>query len=156
MGDDKANIYVARNGKSYGPYSVGTINEYLASGELLVDDLGWSEDIGYYTLSVLERPLSTIGDGTRKMWIRLDEIEGVRVPDRMPPPPILTNKEDDDPSDSIGCGGLISFFFPLAGLFLWAVYIGSKPNKAKMIGKCALWGLAIGLGLLFIIGIAGS
>ena len=34
-------IYISRNGQSFGPYSVGAVRSYLAEGKVLPSDLAW-------------------------------------------------------------------------------------------------------------------
>ena len=59
-------IHVSREGKSYGPYSVGEANAYLQSGELSANDLAWFEGAAG--------------------WIPLRQIPEIECPAMLPPP----------------------------------------------------------------------
>ncbi len=39
-------IHIARSGKTYGPYTEGTIRRYLAAGSVSSEDLAWTKDVG--------------------------------------------------------------------------------------------------------------
>lgn len=52
--------------------------------------------------------------------------------------------EIDTPSTGLN---ILSFFFPLVGLILFCVFMDSKPNKAHAVGKWALTGFLVGIGL---------
>lgn len=58
--------------------------------------------------------------------------------------PLCVPNEADTPSTGLN---LISFFFPLVGLILFCVFMDSKPVKAHAIGKWALIGFCVGIGL---------
>lgn len=150
MGDDKANIFILRHGKEYGPYSVDTVNEYLESGELLVDDLGWSEDIGFDNIPIIEMNIGNPGDRKKKKWVKLCEIQGVAGPRKLPPPPGFVDREDKDQDEASGCLAAFCFFIPLLGFILWLAYINSNHKKSSCYGSCALCGLIAGIFLLIL------
>ena len=54
------NIYINRDGKQFGPYTLEDVNAYLASGELSGDDMAWYEGAAN--------------------WIPLRLMEGVQAP----------------------------------------------------------------------------
>lgn len=54
----------------------------------------------------------------------------------------MSNYETDTPVKGLN---ILSFFIPLVGLILFCVFLDSKPNRAKSIGKCALYGFVLGI-----------
>ena len=59
------------------------------------------------------------------------------------PPP-----EPDIPSTGLN---VLSFFFPIVGLILYIVYSDKAPLKARAIGKWALIGFCVGVGLVVLL-----
>lgn len=55
-----------------------------------------------------------------------------------------TPNEADIPSVGLN---IISFLFPLVGLILFCVFSSTEPNKAHSVGKWALIGFCVGIGL---------
>lgn len=61
-------IFIARDGKSIGPFTLAELDAMLASGRLLANDLAWSESVANWT------PLHTM--------------PGISLPQGGPPPPM--------------------------------------------------------------------
>jgi len=53
-----AEVFVARDGRQFGPYSVATTLDYLKAGSIALDDQAWSE--GLPAWSSLERVLAAL------------------------------------------------------------------------------------------------
>lgn len=60
-------------------------------------------------------------------------------------PALGTDDEEDEPSTGLN---VLGFFFPLVGLILFLVFRDKTPNKANKIGKWALIGFLVGIGLI--------
>jgi hypothetical protein len=145
-------ILIKRGKQEYGPYSLDTVNSYLASGELLRTDSAWYDGVEDKIEYNLFSPTSS---KSYKQWIPLIDIPGVVMPDKLPPPPPTLDVTRQVEDERNGCLECMCFFIPVLGVFFWAIYVNSKPNRARQIAIYSFMGLVTGIVLFVVIGLIG-
>lgn len=140
-------IHIARDGKNFGPYSIGEVNDYLGTGFLKPDDLAWHNGL--------------------TNWQALSTIQGVNAAasTRRPPPPPPTgttatpiSTTSKKPDTYLVSSILVTLLccLPLGIVaIVYAVQVDSKWSAGDHQGAAAssasakMWcSIAAGLGLL--------
>ena len=67
-------IHISRNGQTYGPYSVSSVEAFLVNGQLFPNDLAWSHGKSEWT------PLKDLLDQTKNDFHIHDEQESFPWP----------------------------------------------------------------------------
>ena len=125
------NYYISRNDKQYGPYNLGDLQRYVASGHILVTDLTRSEGM--------------------TDWVPVSQVIGnIPVPVAAPTPAAIIGSAYPDPPN-LHWAVVLLLTFVTCGLFswIWIFVEAGWVRKVQPQCKCIIYA-AVAVGMIFL------